>query len=117
MTRFVYVGIPTLYTMNKNLYSPRTKRIGLDWIGFWFTKPDWTGSGSLANGLGPDWILSNESVSYSAYDLPFKYATVNNSAKSCINVLLSGVCLLTRNKLFNTELTVGNFDPEMARSG
>ena len=38
---------------------------GLDWIGFWFTKPDWTGSGSLANGLGPDRILSNESVSYS----------------------------------------------------
>ena len=51
--------------MNKNVYSLRTKRIGLDWIGFWFTKPDWTGSGSLANGLGPDWILSNESVSYS----------------------------------------------------
>ena len=45
----------------------RTKRIGLDWIRFWSTKPDWTGSGSPANGLGLDWILPNESVSYSAY--------------------------------------------------
>ena len=50
--------------MNK-VCTVRTKWIGLDWIGFWYTKSDWTGSGSPANGLGLDWILSHESVSYS----------------------------------------------------
>ena len=59
----VYVyALPIQWT---RICSVRTKRIGLDWIGFWSTKSDWTGSGSPANGLGLDWILSNESVSYS----------------------------------------------------
>ena len=53
------------FTQWTKTFTVCTKWIGLDWIGFWPTKPDWTGSGSPANGLGLDWILSNESVSYS----------------------------------------------------
>ena len=60
-------------TLQKNC-TVRIKRIGLDLIGFWSTKPDWTGSGSPANGLGLYWILSKESVSYLLW---FQYLGTN----------------------------------------
>ena len=44
----------THFTLWTQLCTVRAKRIGLEWIGFSSTKPDWTGSGSHANGLGPD---------------------------------------------------------------
>ena len=66
VNKWISVWLHFTYAMNK-VCTVRTKRIGLDWLsGFWYTKPDWTGSGSPANGRGLDWILSHESVSYSA---------------------------------------------------
>ena len=41
-------------------------RIGLDWIQLLGHQLDWTGLGSAARGFGLDWILSAQSISYSA---------------------------------------------------
>ena len=41
------------FTLSTHICTVRTKRIGLDWIDFWSTKPDWTGSGSPVTDL--DW--------------------------------------------------------------
>ena len=40
-------------------------RTGADWTELWSSNADWFGLGLLPNGFGPDWIPSNESVSYS----------------------------------------------------
>ena len=45
-------------------------RIGLDWIQILDHQLDWTGLGSVAHGLGLDWIVSTQSIPYSATD-PF----------------------------------------------
>ena len=60
----------SLHNEQRFVQSVLSGWIGLDWVNFWSTKPDWTGSGSPANGLGLDWILSNESVSYSGHFAP-----------------------------------------------
>ena len=46
----------------------------MDWIGLdqlWSGDLDWIGSGLKASGFGSDWIVSNESISYSGRYLPF----------------------------------------------
>ena len=41
-------------------------RIGLDWIHILGHQLDWTGLGSVARGFGLDWIVSTQSIPYSA---------------------------------------------------
>ena len=41
-------------------------RIGLDWIQILGHQLDWTGLGSVARGFGLDWIVSTQSIPYSA---------------------------------------------------
>ena len=45
-------------------------RIGLDWIQLLGHEMDWTGLGSVARGFGLDWIVSTQSISYSAKYIP-----------------------------------------------
>ena len=40
--------------------------IGLDWIHILGHQLDWTGLGSVARGFGLDWIVSTQSIPYSA---------------------------------------------------
>ena len=46
-------------------------QIGLDWIQILDHQLDWTGLGSVARGFGLDWIVSTQSIPYSAVLLPF----------------------------------------------
>ena len=43
-------------------------RIGLGWIQLLGHQLHWTGLGSVARGFGLDWIVSTQSISYSATD-------------------------------------------------
>ena len=49
-------------------------RTGAEWTELCSSNADWFGLGLLPNGFGPDWIPSNESVSYSASECVMNFA-------------------------------------------
>ena len=58
-------------------------RIGLDWIQILDHQLDWTGLGSVARGFGLDWMVSTQSIPYSAslLEMPYFLSVLNHDSQ------------------------------------
>ena len=76
-------------------------RTGADWTELWSSNADWFGLGLLPNGFGPDWIPSNESVSYSVPSRQLMY-TAGNQPFTWVAWVKISVCFTYRIYPFET---------------